>query len=158
MLNIYEVKKLEIAKKLLEEVSDSERFKTIDYHPDLHLGDALQAIDELLVEYYPEGYTPPQPTRENFCRVRWYESLRDRISFGFGELATTAFMVAMLSGCGSIMCWGMSDIKAGAGGTKLRPDFAAQSQMYRGLAIGSLGLALGSSIVGNYITGNHKRN
>lgn len=157
MLSIYEVEKLEIAKRLLEEVSDSEQFKTIDYHPDLHLGDALQAIDELLVEYYPENYTP-QPTHKNFCRVRWYESLRDRISVGFGELATTAFMVAMLSGCGSIICLGMSDIKAGAGGTKIKPDFAAQSQMYRGLAVGSLGLALGSSIVASYIAGNYKKN
>jgi len=120
MLSFYEVKKLEIAKKLLEEVSDSEGFKTIDYHPDLHLGDALQAIDELLLEYYPEGYTPPETNSENLYSFRlWHEKRSDRISFGFSELITTSLMVAMLSGA--------------FGGNKVHPDFAAHSKMYRGL-------------------------
>lgn len=106
------------------------------------MGNALQAIDELLSEYYPEGYTPPETISEGLYRIRpWHEKLRDRISIGFGELIATSLMVAMLSSCGSIICWGLSDAKAAFGGKKIQPDFAAQSKMYRGITVASFGLS-----------------
>ena len=156
MLSIYDVEKLEIAKKLLQEVSDSEGFKSIDYHPDLHLGDALQAIDELLSEYYPENYTPPETIAEGSCRISpWHEKLKNTAFTTLGEISGILIITAALSGCASLFCWGISDTKD-AFGYRAKPDFATQSQAYRGLAIASIGAALGCGVVGSVINETRK--
>jgi hypothetical protein len=149
---IYDIEKLEIARKLLEEVSDSENFNTLDYHPDLHLGDALQAIDELLSEYYPPGYTPLKNAPIMHLRVArpWHEKLKDTTFTALGELSGVLVITAALSACTSLFCWGVSDAKD-AFGYRSTPDFAAQSQAYRGLAIASISAALGCGLVGSVI-------
>ena len=50
MLNQNQVRRLEAIDRWLREIRDSEEFKTIDYHPDLMIGDAIQAVGELLNE------------------------------------------------------------------------------------------------------------
>jgi len=148
---IYDIEKLKIAKKLLEEVSDSKNFKTLDYHPDLHLGDALQAIDELLSEYYPEGYTPPETISEGSFHIRpWHEKLKNTAFTALGELSGVLVITAALSACTSLFCWGVSDTKA-AFGYRTNPNFAAQSQAYRGVAIASISAALGCGVVGSVL-------
>jgi hypothetical protein len=156
VLTIYEAEKLEIAKKLLEEVSESEGFKTLDYHPDLHLADALQAIDELLSEYYPEGYVLPETIAEASCHIRpWHEKLKNTASTTLGEISGILVITAALSACTSLFCWGLSGAKDAFGYTA-RPDFAAQSQIYRGVAIASIGAALGCGVVGSVINETRK--
>ena len=51
--------------------------------------------------------------------------------------------------------WGLSDAKD-AFGYRVRPDFAAQSQAYRGVAIASIGAALGCGVVGSVINETRK--
>ncbi len=151
-LTIYDIEKLEIAKKLLLEVEDSEGFKNIDYYPDLHLGDALQAIDELLAEIYPPSYTPPKnaPIKHLYKVRPWYEKLKNITFTTLGDISGVLIITAALSACTSLFCWGVSDAKA-AFGHRSSPDFAAQSQAYRGLALASIGAALGCGVVGSVI-------
>ena len=152
-LTIYEIEKLEIAKKLIQEVFDSEGFKATDYYPDLHLGDALQAIDELLEAYYPEGYTPPKPVQYLTKVKSWNLQLKNMVVTALSELSGTLVITAALSICASFTCWGVSDAKA-AFGYEQQPDFAAQSQLYRGVALASIGAALGCGVVGSVIKGD----
>jgi hypothetical protein len=148
---IYAVEKLEIAKKLLLEVEASEGFKNTDYHPDLLLGDAVQAIDELLTEYYPENYTPPDLRINIKSKEKpWHEKLKNTAFTALGELSGVLVITAALSACTSLFCWGISDAKDVLG-YRTRPDFAAQSQAYRGLALASIGAALGCGVVGSVL-------
>ncbi|MBW4504543.1 MAG: hypothetical protein KME57_34605 [Scytonema hyalinum WJT4-NPBG1] len=155
-LSIYDIEKLEIARKLLEEVEASEGFKATDYHPDLHLGDALQAIDELLSEYYPENYTPLLKNEHpDLCIELTYpfQKLKTNIFTTLSEISGVLVITAALSACTSLFCWGVSDAKD-AFGYRSTPDFAAQSQAYRGLALASVAAALGCGVVGSVIKGD----
>jgi hypothetical protein len=49
-----QLRRLEACNRWLREIRDSESFAQLDYHPDLTLGDAIQAVGELLQEYSPE--------------------------------------------------------------------------------------------------------
>lgn len=146
MLRYDQIEKLEIIHKWLEEITESEEFAELDIYPDATLEDSLEGVKEVLTNHYPCGYEPPKPVM-HIRRVRpWHEKLRDHIFVGLGEVAVTSLLVAAVSGCLSLTLWGASEIKAGMGYKKSAPDFAAQSQMYRGMALASLGLSLGASV------------
>ncbi|BAY95816.1 MULTISPECIES: hypothetical protein [unclassified Tolypothrix] len=49
-----QLRRLEACSRWLREIRDSESFAQLDYHPDLTLGDAIQAVSELLQEHSPE--------------------------------------------------------------------------------------------------------
>ena len=155
MLKYEQIEKLEIMQDWLEEIVDSEEFKELDIYPDATLGDALFAVDEVVKDHYPSGYEPPKPVK-NLYRVRpWHEKLKDHIFVALGEVAGTSLMVAALSGCASLFCWGLSDIDKSVGNA-LKPDFAAHSQMYKGLAITSLGFSLGCTACASAIARGDK--
>ncbi|KAB8313966.1 hypothetical protein SD81_040260 [Tolypothrix campylonemoides VB511288] len=147
MLKYNQIQKLEIAKELIEEVTESPEFSELNIHPDVTLHDSIQGVQEVLKNHYPCGYKPPKLdlSREPYIRS-WHEKLSDYIFVGLGNVAGTALIVAALSACISIVGWGASEIKGGMGYKKSAPDFAASSQMYRGLAISSLGLSLCCSV------------
>jgi hypothetical protein len=153
LLTTYDIEKLEIAKKLLKEVEISEGFKTTDYHPDLYLGDALQAIDELLEAYYLEGYTSPKPPKYLYKVRPWHEKLTDRTFLLLSDISGALVISSVFSVCASLTFWGLSDIKA-AFGNRQQPDFAAQSQIYRGVALASISTALGCGVVASVIKGD----
>ncbi len=142
MLKYDQIEKLEIIQKWLEEIVDSEEFEQLDIYPDVTLGDSLQGVEEVLNDYYPTGYEPPKPVMHLRVARPWHEKLKDHIFVALGEVAGTSLMVAAISGCASLFCWGISDIDKSVGNA-LKPDFAAHSQMYKGLAIASLGFSLG---------------
>lgn len=153
MLKYDQIEKLEIAQQWLEEIVNSPEFSQLNFHPDVTLGDSLQGIEEVLKDHYPCGYLPPkfESPKEPYIRS-WHEKLRGHIFVLLGEVAVSSLIVAALSGCVSLVCWGLSDIDKSVG-NPLKPDFAAASSMYRGLAITSLGLSLGCSVVGGVIGG-----
>lgn len=155
MLKYDQVEKLEIMQDWLEEIVNSEEFKELDIYPDVTLGDSLQGVNEVLTNHYPCGYEPPKPVK-NLYRVRsWHEKLKDHIFVALGEVASTSLMVAAISGCASLVCWGLSDIDKSVGNA-LKPDFAAHSQMYKGLAIASLGFSLGCTVCASAIARGDK--
>jgi hypothetical protein len=46
-----QLRRLSACSRWLREIRDSESFAQLDYHPDLTLGDAIQAVSELLQEH-----------------------------------------------------------------------------------------------------------
>lgn len=142
MLTRTQAEKLEIASKLLEEVIESE----ID--TEIPLEDAQNIIDELLAEYYPDGYVPPKktPIRIKFVPRPRYEKLQDRFFLIASDIGGTALLVSFVSACISFTCWGLSDLKGGMG-YKSQPDFAASQKAYQGLAVASLGITLTASTI-----------
>ena len=155
MLTRSQIERLEIMEQWLEEIVCSEEFTDLDIHPDVTLGDSLQGVQEVLNAYYPPGYTPPKsaPTLHIRTVQPWHEKLKDIAFTTMGEISGILVITAALSGCASLFCWGISDAKD-AFGHKQQPDFAAQSQAYRGLALASVGTALGCSVVASVIKGD----
>jgi len=155
MLTRSQIERLEIMEQWLEEIVESEELAAFDCHPDITLGDSLQGIQEILSAYYPPGYTPPKnaPTLHMRIARPWYEKLKDAAFVALGDISGVLVVTAALSACTSLFCWGVSDAKD-ALGYRTRPDFAAQSQAYRGVAIASIGAALGCGVVGSVIKGD----
>jgi hypothetical protein len=51
MLSQNQLRRLSASERWLREIRDSESFAQLDYHPDVTLGDAIQAVSELLQEH-----------------------------------------------------------------------------------------------------------
>ncbi|WP_414589213.1 hypothetical protein [Scytonema sp. PCC 10023] len=150
MLTHNQIEKLEIMQHWLKEIIDSEEFEEFDLYPDVTLADAHQAVQEILTNYYPPGYRPPKPTKYLYKPRPWHEKVKDRVFVTLGDISGALVVTAMLSACTSLVCWGISDAKK-AFGHEQQPDFAAQSELYRGVAIASIGLALGCGVVGSVL-------
>jgi hypothetical protein len=153
MLNSTQAEKLEIARILVHEVIESPEFLESDYHPDVTLGDSIQGIDDALQTYYPDGYTPPRGCKKvqtipmkihPIKRLRW--GLADTLQ----TIALTSILAAVVSASISVVFWGLSDIDK-ATGNKLRPDFAAESHLYRGVSIASVGLLFLSGVLAGIV-------
>jgi hypothetical protein len=135
----------------LEEIAESEELAALDIHPDVTLGDSLQGVQEVLTAYYPEGYTPPKKDPDLCIELTHpWQKLKNDIFITLSEISGVLIITAALSACTSLFCWGVSDFK-GALGYKQQPDFTAQSNLYRGVAIASIGAALGCGVVGSVI-------
>jgi hypothetical protein len=85
----------------------------------------------------------------------WHEKLKDAAFVALGDISGVLVITAALSACTSLFCWGVSDAKD-ALGYRTRPDFAGVSQAYRGVAITSIGAALGCGVVGSVIKETRK--
>ncbi len=155
MLNRNQIERLEIMEQWLEEIVESEELAELDIYPDVTLGDSLQGVKEILDAYYPEGYTPPKNAPIMHLRVArpWHEKLKSIAFTTLGEISGILVITAALSACASVFCWGVSDTKD-AFGYRSKPDFTAQSQAYRGLALASIGAALGCGVIGSVIKGD----
>jgi hypothetical protein len=73
MLNPIQRRKLEAIDRWLREILTSEEFKQLEYCPDVTLGDAIQAVVELLDEHDPCDYKP-----SNLADREWYSYLEQR--------------------------------------------------------------------------------
>jgi hypothetical protein len=82
-----------------------------------------------------------------------FQKLKTNIFTTLSEISGVLVITAALSACTSLFCWGVSDAKD-AFGYRSTPDFAAQSQAYRGLALASVAAALGCGVVGSVIKGD----
>ncbi len=151
MLTRTQIEQLEITEKWLEEIIQSDEWLECGIYPDVTLGDSLQGIQEILTAYYPEGYKPPRyDSIKTYTPRPWHEKLRDTTFTTLSDITGLLVIVGALSACTSVICWGISDIKSALGRIQ-QPDFAAQSQAYRGVATASIGAALGCGVVGSVI-------
>jgi hypothetical protein len=73
MLNQNQLRRLEAVDRWLREIRDSEEFRQLEYSPDVMLGDAIQAVGELLDEHEPYDYKPT-----NFTDSEWLNSTQQR--------------------------------------------------------------------------------
>lgn len=58
MLNQNQLRRLKASCRWLREIQDSVEFKQLEHYPDVTLGDAIQAIGELLDQHDPCDYKP----------------------------------------------------------------------------------------------------
>lgn len=153
MLTRTQVEKLEIAENLLEEVLEENVLLGSPAPINKSLNDSLQGVEDILNAYYPEGYTPPKSVKHLRVARPWHEKLKDRMFVTLGDITGLLVIISALSACASLTCWGISDIK-GSLGHKQQPDFATLTETYKGLAIASIGAALGCGVVGSVIKGD----
>ncbi|MGJ5676824.1 MAG: hypothetical protein ACR9NN_25010 [Nostochopsis sp.] len=67
MLNQNQLRRLEASSRWLREIQASAEFKQLEYYPDVTLGDAIQAVCELLQEH---DYCNYKPFLRNATRCR----------------------------------------------------------------------------------------
>ena len=124
MLNQNQLRRLEAIDRWLREIRDSEEFRQLEYSPDVMLGDAIQAVGELLDEHEFYDYKPTNFTDSEWhsyleqkpvMHIRRVKTVREKInsfmlnaasSVAIVSLVTTSFMVV-----GSILCHGFDRIE-----------------------------------------------
>jgi hypothetical protein len=64
MLTTQQKEKLEIIERWLEEIAQSVEFQGLEYYPDVKIGDALQAVREILNVLEVQDCTQPTAERD----------------------------------------------------------------------------------------------
>jgi hypothetical protein len=165
MLNQNQLRRLGAVDRWLREIRDSEEFRQLEYSPDVTLGDAIQAVGELLDEHESYDYKP-----KNFTDSEWHSyleqkpvmhirrvvTLREKINsfildaaseVAILSLLTTGFMVV-----GTIFCHGIDRIEEGRG-DQYQPTWIYNAKIFEGSAIASIAVFLGASLTGACASG-----
>ncbi|MBD2511234.1 hypothetical protein H6G91_28955 [Nostoc muscorum FACHB-395] len=168
MLNQNQLRRLEAIDRWLREIRDSEEFSQLEYSPDVMLGDAIQAVGELLDEHEycdskPLNFTDPewhsyleQKPVMHIRRVKtWREKINSFILDAASEVAilsllTTSFMVV-----GTIFCHGVDRIEESRG-DQYQPTWIYNAKIFEGSAIASIAVFLGASLTGACVAGDGK--
>ena len=159
------LRNLEAIDRWLREIRDSQEFRQLEYYPDVTLGDAIQAVDELLqshdhcdnnrVNFTDEQwlkYLEQKPVM-HIRRVKtWPEKISSIILDAASEVAllslvTTSFMVV-----GAIFCHGVDRIEQSRG-DKYQPIWIYNAKIFEGSAIASIAIFLGASLTGACVAG-----
>ncbi|MGI2907660.1 hypothetical protein [Tolypothrix sp. VBCCA 56010] len=134
MLNQNQIRRLEAIERWLREIQDSEEFKAIDYHPDLMIGDAIQAVGELLNE---EG----KPTTHIYYVVPMREKVRRIVLNAATQAAFLGFVTTGFMMCGALFCHGLDRAQS-------KSDWANTAKAYEGAALASTAVFLGACLTG----------
>ncbi|MBN3945041.1 MAG: hypothetical protein HWQ38_00500 [Nostoc sp. NMS7] len=166
MLNQNQLRRLEAIDRWLREIRDSKEFGQLEYSPDVMLGDAIQAVGELLdfhvsCDYKPTNFTDSewhsyleQKPVMHIRRVKtWREKINSFIQDAASEVAilsllTTGFMVV-----GTIFCHGVDRIEQSRG-EEYEPTWIYNAKIFEGSAIASIAVFLGASLTGACIAGD----
>jgi hypothetical protein len=166
MLNQNQLRRLEAIDRWLIEIRDSEEFKQLEYSPDVMLGDAIQAVGELLdfhvhCDSNPLNFTDEQwhsyleqkPVMHIRRVIPWREKINSFIQDAASEVAilsllTTGFMVV-----GSIFCHGFDRIEESRG-DQYQPTWIYNAKIFEGSAIASIAVFLGASLTGACVAGD----
>ncbi|RCJ30520.1 hypothetical protein A6769_33210 [Nostoc punctiforme NIES-2108] len=168
MLNQNQLRRLEAIDRWLREIRDSEEFRQLEYSPDVMLGDAIQAVGELLDFHVPYDYKPTNFTDQEWhsyleqkpvMHIRRVKTWREKInsfilngasSVAIVSLVTTSFMVV-----GSIFCHGFDRIEESRG-EEYQPTWIYNAKIFEGSAIASIAVFLGASLTGACVAGDGK--
>ncbi|GEM_PF-1536419 len=168
MLNQNQLRRLEAIDRWLREIRDSEQFRQLEYSPDVMLGDAIQAVGELLDEHEPYDYEPTNFTDEEWHSyleqkpvihirriIPWRKKINSFILDAVSEIAilsllTTGFMVV-----GTIFCHGVDRIEESRG-EEYQPTWIYNAKIFEGSAIASIAVFLGASLTGACVAGDGK--
>ncbi|RCJ19230.1 hypothetical protein A6770_32225 [Nostoc minutum NIES-26] len=160
MLTSNHIRRLQATDRWLREIRDSQEFRQLKYYPDVTLGDAIQAIGELLDEhdhcdYKPSNFTndqwhkyvEPRPVMHIRRMKTWREKINSFILDAASEVAilsllTTGFMVV-----GAIFCHGFDRIEESRG-EEYQPTWIYNAKIFEGSAIASIAVFLGASLTG----------
>ncbi|MBD2303775.1 hypothetical protein, partial [Nostoc sp. FACHB-190] len=111
MLNQNQLRSLEASYRWLRELQDSAEFKQLEYYPDVTLGDAIQAIGELLDEHEPCDYNRANFTDEQLysclerlpvMHIRRVKSWREKIALFILDTASEVALVSLLTTCSEL--------------------------------------------------------
>ncbi|WP_341532312.1 hypothetical protein WKK05_41455 (plasmid) [Nostoc sp. UHCC 0302] len=166
MLNQNQTRRLEAIDRWLREIRDSDEFRQLEYYPDVTLGDAIQAVGELLDEHCdhkPLNFTDDQwhsyleqkPVMHIRRVTTWREKISSFIQNAASEVAivslvTTSFMVV-----GAIFCHGFDRIEQSRG-EEYQPTWIYNAKIFEGSAIASIAVFLGASLTGACVGGDNK--
>jgi hypothetical protein len=168
MLNQNQLRRLEAIDRWLREIRDSEEFSQLEYSPDVMLGDAIQAVGELLDFHVPYDYKPTNFTddqwhsyleQKSVMHIRrvttWREKINSFIQGAASEVAilslvTTSFMVV-----GTIFCHGFDRIEESRG-SEYQPTWIYNAKIFEGSAIASIAVFLGASLTGACAAGDKR--
>ncbi|WP_138505732.1 hypothetical protein [Nostoc sp. PA-18-2419] len=166
MLTSNHLRRLQAIDRWLREIRDSEQFRQLEYYPDVTLGDAIQAVGELLQSHDDCDYNRANLTDDQWQeyleqkpvmhirRVKtWREKINSFILDAASEVAllslvTTSFMVV-----GAIFCHGVDRIEQGRG-EQYQPTWIYNAKIFEGSAIASIAVFLGASLTGACATGD----
>jgi hypothetical protein len=173
MLNQNQLRRLEAIDRWLREIRDSEEFRQLEYSPDVTLGEAIQAVGELLDEQEPDDYSPfgANATRTNFTDDQWHSYLEQKPVMNFRRLIprrkeiasfiqcaaseiailsllTTSFMVV-----GTIFCYGVDRIEQSRA-SQYQQTWIYNAKIFEGIAIASSAVFLGASLMAACVAGD----
>ncbi len=166
MLNQNQLQRLEVVDRWLREIRDSEEFRQLEYSPDLMLGDAIQAVGELLDEHdycdsKPLNFTNEERSsyleQKPEMHIRRLKTRREKINsfildtaseIAILSLLTTGFMVV-----GTIFCHGIDRIEESRG-DEYQPTWIYNAKIFEGSAIASIAVFLGASLTGACAAGD----
>ncbi|MBD2533019.1 hypothetical protein H6G97_26980 [Nostoc flagelliforme FACHB-838] len=166
ILNQNQLRRLEAIDRWLREIRDSEEFRQLEYSPDVMIGDAIQAVGELLDEHehcdfkplnftYPEwhSYLEQKPVMHIRRVIPWRKKINSFILDAASEVAimsllTTSFMVV-----GTIFCHGVDRIEQSKG-EEYQPTWIYNAKIFEGSAIASISVFLGASLTGACVAGD----
>ncbi|MCC5612083.1 hypothetical protein LC612_36460 [Nostoc sp. CHAB 5834] len=166
MLNQNQLRRLEAIDRWLREIRDSEEFSQLEYSPDVTLGDAIQAVVELLDEHESYDYKPTNFTdsewhsyleRKPVMHIRpvipWRKKISSFILDAVSEIAilsllTTGFMVV-----GTIFCYGFDRIEESRG-EEYQPTWIYNAKIFEGSAIAAIAVFLGASLTSACVAGD----
>ena len=166
MLNQNQLRRLKAVDRWLREIRDSEEFRQLEYSPDVMLGDAIQAVGELLDEHDYCDSKPLNFTNEEWSSyleqkpvmhirrvIPWRKKINSFILDAASEVAilsllTTGFMVV-----GSILCHGFDRIEESRG-DQYQPTWIYNAKIFEGSAIASIAVFLGASLTGACVAGD----
>ena len=166
MLHQNQLRRLEAIDRWLREIRDSEQFKQLEYSPDVMIGDAIQAVGELLDEHEhcdskPLNFTDPEwhsyLEQKPVMHIRRVKTWRKKInsfildaasSVAILSLLTTSFMVV-----GTIFCHGVDRIEQSKG-EEYQPTWIYNAKIFEGSAIASIAVFLGASLTSACVAGD----
>jgi hypothetical protein len=158
MFNQNQLRRLEAIERWLREIRDSNEFMQLEYSPDVTIGDAIQAVGELLDEHEACNYKPMNFTNEEWHSyleqkpimhirrvIPWRKKITSFIQNAVSEVAilsllTTGFMVV-----GTIFCHGVDRIEESRG-EEYQPTWIYNAKIFEGSAIASIAVFLGASL------------
>ncbi|WP_414588754.1 hypothetical protein [Scytonema sp. PCC 10023] len=174
MLNNHQIDQLITTEQWLEEIQNSLEFQELDFHPDLNLSDARQAIAELLDAQKPSNFTPTEwddykPAEDkpvmHLRIVRpWWQKVQDCLLSKLAEVAiasgTAPWAIASLFlsgflGSAALFAWGMDGINRNRDFFH-RVDWEATAETCQGAALSTFAVFLGVSLTGGVIAGVRK--
>ncbi|MBD2359374.1 hypothetical protein H6G41_33150 [Tolypothrix sp. FACHB-123] len=168
MLTSNQIRRLQTTERWLREIRDSEGFKVLNYCPDATLGDAIQAVDELLHSHnycneksasFTDNQLQKYLEQKPVMHIRRVVTLREKMSsfiqnaaseVAVLSLLTTGFMVV-----GTIFCHGVDRIEQSRG-SEYQSTWSNNALIFEGSAIASIAVFLGANLIGACAAGGKK--
>lgn len=157
MLNDHQVNRLITVEQWLEEIQDSPEFEDLDYHPDLNLSDARQALAEVLDAQKPSNFSPTEwedykvqedkPVMHLRIVRPWWQKAQDCLLSRLAEVAIASLFLSGFLGSAALFAWDMDGINRNRDFFH-RVDWEEVTQTTSGAALSTFAVFLGVSLTG----------